>query len=469
MGSLKAEVKKTSALIFFNITYSLIYTTGYTMKRAFLITILLFFYLIAPVQSKPRQRTALVIGNSTYKAGALDNPVNDANDMAVRLKKLGFEVILKLNVNKREMKDAVRLFDTKLRDKKGVGLFYYAGHGMQIKGENYLIPINATIKTSYDAVDESLNAGYVLDAMEASGNELSIIILDACRDNPFAQSLRSSKRGLAKMNAATGSIIAYATAPGNTAADGIGRNGLYTKHLLININKPNLSIEEVFKNVRIGVTKESNKLQTPWEESSLMGNFQFLVPSESTVITEKSSIIKTTTKMLTASSNHRAAAINLRTTGKILSENDIKVMLIQHGFYDKRRNQNGKGIDNQYEVQIKNSTIVVYDATTGLTWQKGGAPTAMTLEKAQQYVKDMNVKKFAGFDDWRLPTVEEALSLMEKQPQNKFHISPEFEYKINFIWTADRTKNGRIWMAYFYDGMVDLEHEKFNARVKLVR
>ncbi|MCK5898551.1 MAG: caspase family protein [Methylococcales bacterium] len=445
------------------------------MRRTFIISLFLFFYLITSAQSKPRLRTALVIGNSTYQAGPLDNPVNDANDMAAKLKELGFEVILKLNASKREMKDAVRLFDTKLRNKRGVGLFYYAGHGMQIKGANYLIPVDANIKESYDVADESLEASYVLDAMEASGNELSIVILDACRDNPFARSWRSSKRGLAKMNAATGSIIAYATAPGNTAADGIGRNGLYTKYLLKNMSKPDLSIEEVFKNVRISVTKESNKLQTPWEESSLMGSFQFLKPSTSLMtnkpsatVTTKSSKVKKLKKN-SISSHQEAVSLNLRTNGMMLSSSDVKASLVKHGFYDKRWNLNGKGVDNRYEAQVKNNVIVIYDATTGLTWQKGGAPTAMTLEKAQQYVKDMNVKKLAGFDNWRLPTVDEALSLMEKEVQNEFHISPEFEYKINFIWTADRSKEGRIWMAYFYHGFVDLEHHKFNARVKLVR
>ncbi|MCK5925965.1 MAG: DUF4189 domain-containing protein, partial [Methylococcales bacterium] len=168
--------------------------------------------------------------------------------------------------------------DKKLRGNAGVGLFYYAGHGMQVDGSNYLIPIGASIQQSYDVSEESVSANYILKAMEASGNKLNIVILDACRNNPFARGWRSGTANgvLARMDAPTGSIIAYATGPGDTAEDGNSSNGTYTKHLLKNMDTPGLSIEEVFKKVRIGVIEDTSKKQVPWESNSLTGNFYFI-------------------------------------------------------------------------------------------------------------------------------------------------------------------------------------------------
>ena len=447
------------------------------MKKILLILMTLSFFFVHSVYSDTRARTALIIGNSHYEIGLLNNPVNDANDMAAKLKELGFEVILKLDANKREMKDAVRLFDSKLRDKKGVGLFYYAGHGMQVDGINYLIPIDADIKQSYDVSEESLAANYVLEAMEIADNDLNIIILDACRDNPFARGWRSARRGLAKMEASTGSLVAYATAPGKSASDGTDRNGLYTKHLLQNMSIPGLSIEEVFKNVRIGVTQETNELQVPWEESSLIGDFYFLqnsdakvdkkLPESSSVATEQVASKEQNSTFSTES--YRATAINFRHKPETLSSNEIKILLAKHGFYDKRWNPGGKGVTHQYQVQVKENAIILFDVATGLMWQKGGSSSPVTFENAQQYVRDINNDNFGGFNDWRLPTVEEAMSLMEPQAHEDLHISSEFERGINFIWTSDKASDERIWMLYFYDGMLGLEKDEFNAWVRVVR
>lgn len=158
----------------------------------------------------------------------MKNPANDATDMASALRKLGFSVTLKTDVNQRAMEESIRAFGTTLRS-GGVGLFYYAGHGIQFRGTNYLIPVHAEIKSEADVKYRSVDAGYVLAQMEDAGNNLNIIILDACRNNPFARLFRSAEKGLAKMDAPTGSILAYATAPGSVAADGSGRNGLYIK------------------------------------------------------------------------------------------------------------------------------------------------------------------------------------------------------------------------------------------------
>ena len=245
------------------------------MKKG-MVTIILVVAIFAclAVSVGAATRTALVIGNAAYKSAPLKNPVNDARDMATVLKKSGFIVTLKMNATKREMENSVRKFGKTLRN-GGVGLFYYAGHGMQLKGQNYLIPVNALIESESDVKYESLDAGRVLGKMEDAGNDMNIVIFDACRNNPFARSFRSSTPGLARMEAPTGSFIAYATAPGKLAADGEGRNGIYTKHLMYNMKKPGLTIERVFKNVRVAVVSETDKKQTPWESSSLTGDFYF--------------------------------------------------------------------------------------------------------------------------------------------------------------------------------------------------
>ncbi len=217
-------------------------------------------------------RYALVIGNSAYKDKPLKNPANDAKDMGRTLQRLGFDVQLKTDVTLRDMEEAIREFGVRLK-RGGVGLFYYAGHGVQVQGVNYLVPIGSKISSESDAKFECVDAGRVLGKMEDAGNELNIVILDACRNNPFARSFRSVEQGLARMDAPTGSIVAYATAPNAVASDGKGQNGMYTKYLLENITTPGIPIEEVFKRVRISVLGESAKKQVPWESSSIAGYF----------------------------------------------------------------------------------------------------------------------------------------------------------------------------------------------------
>ncbi len=228
------------------------------------------------------QRLALVIGNSSYHTGRLKNPVNDARDMSAALRRLGFQVIFEENATRRRMDDAVRAFYSKLRNGE-TGLFYYAGHGIQVKGRNYLIPIDARIETESDVEHESIDVGRVLGKMEDAGNPVNIVIIDACRDNPFANSFRSSRAGLARMDAPVGSIVAYATAPDSVAADGTGQNGVYTKYLLEEMLVPGRTIEQVFKAVRNNVINETNNKQVPWESTSLRGDFYFRAPATQTV------------------------------------------------------------------------------------------------------------------------------------------------------------------------------------------
>ena len=220
------------------------------------------------------ERVALVIGNSDYPTERLDNPQNDANDISAALRDAGFKVIMRTNANTREMRQAVREFGNELR-RADVGLFYFAGHGVQITGTNYLVPVAADIRNEADIEDLSLDVNYVLRTMEDAQAKVRIVILDACRNNPYSRSSRSALRGLAPITAASGSFVAFATAPGSVAADGQGRNGLYTKHLLESLRQPDTEILHVFQRARAGVVRETAGRQTPWEATSLLGEFHF--------------------------------------------------------------------------------------------------------------------------------------------------------------------------------------------------
>jgi hypothetical protein len=219
-------------------------------------------------------RVALLIGNNAYGSTPLRNAANDARDLAEALKELGFQVIVRENASRKDMIDAIREFGQAI-DGASAALFFYAGHAMQFKDRNYLIPIDAAMGTEEDVTFFSVEIGQIFDRMDRARTRFNFIILDACRDNPFAASFKVSSAGLAQMSSPSGTLIAYATAPGSVAADGYGRNGIYTKHILQNIRMPDLPVEIMFKRVREGVERETRRLQTPWDSSSLKGDFVF--------------------------------------------------------------------------------------------------------------------------------------------------------------------------------------------------
>jgi len=226
------------------------------------------------------RRVALVIGNATYKINPLKNPVNDSTDMARSLRSVGFDVIEANNTTLAQIREVTRRFADKLGS-SDVGLVYYSGHGVEVKGKNYLIPVNADIKREYEVVDQAFDASQFLEMMDnirgPNNKRVNILIVDACRNNELQKSWRSTNNGLARMDAPGGTFISFATAPGRVAADGTGRNSPYTKHLLQALKQPNVPIEQVFKVVRRNVMEETKGEQIPWENSSLVGDFYFTV------------------------------------------------------------------------------------------------------------------------------------------------------------------------------------------------
>ena len=227
---------------------------------------------------RAEERIALVVGNSTYDAvSSLDNPNSDARLISETLAGLGFEVTLLLDASQDELKRGIGLFGRALR-KAGpdaTGLFYYAGHGVQSFGTNYLLPVDIVVADAADLDLEAVEAQSVLRQMYSARNKTNIVILDACRNNPFSDILAIDDNGLAEMQAPTGTFLAYATAPGEVALDGLEGNSPFTKAVARSMTEPGLPIEQMFKQVRVAVLEETDGQQTPWDASSLTSDFTF--------------------------------------------------------------------------------------------------------------------------------------------------------------------------------------------------
>jgi len=228
-------------------------------------------------------RIALVIGNGAYERAPLRNPVNDARAMADSLRRLGFQVTLRTDVDLPKMIDAIEQF---MRDgrRDDVRVFFYAGHGIQFRGKNYLVPVDVSLEAQEDIPTSLADLQEVVDHLERMGKGLNIIILDACRTFPLPGRFRAGTRGipvkpvpgLAQITAPGGTFIAFSTAPGAVARDGAGAvHSVYTRHLLANLEIPGLTVEQVFKRVRVSVLNDTDQSQMPWENSSLIGDFCF--------------------------------------------------------------------------------------------------------------------------------------------------------------------------------------------------
>lgn len=229
------------------------------------------------VKTDPARKVALVIGNANYPKAPLANPANDAESFSAALRELGFEVVTLINKNRTEMVGAIENFKRRLAG-SGVGLFYFAGHGVQMEGRNYLLPRDVDMGSEDQVKYNTIRLDDVLDTLAAGGPAVKIVILDACRNNPFERA-RGGGGGLAAVtDAPEGTLVAYATSPGRVAQDGDGKNGLYTSHLLKAIQQPGLAIEEVFKVTRASVARESSGRQLPWETTSLTGEPLVLRP-----------------------------------------------------------------------------------------------------------------------------------------------------------------------------------------------
>jgi hypothetical protein len=254
-------------------------------------------------------RVALVIGNAAYEAAPLLNPVRDARAMATLLGQLGFEVLALHDATREQQREALARFGERLRARRATALLYYAGHGVQIDWRNYLLPVDSRLNSAADVRAQGLDVQDVIATCRAAGTHTNVLVLDACRDNPFATS--GGSRGLAPMDAPPGTFFAYATAPGNVADDGAEAdgNGLYTRFLLQELRRPQLRIEDVFKRVRLQVRLATQGRQVPWESTSL----------EEDIVLASGEVLAppTVAEQLRAFDEQRAAWARVSTTARV--------------------------------------------------------------------------------------------------------------------------------------------------------
>jgi uncharacterized caspase-like protein len=381
-------------------------------------------------------RVALVIGNSTYTSGPLKNPVNDATDLSANLKKFGFVVTLKKNANHQEMEDAIREFGDQLR-KGGVGLFFYAGHGVQIGGRNYLLPVGTRINKDTDVKFQAVDTEIVLAEMGNAGNTLNIVILDACRDNPFGKSFRTASRGLAIISdAPKGTFITYSTSPGKVAADGSGRNSPYTESLIRHMRTPGLQIEDVFKEVRKDMGRKTGGQQVPWELSSLEGQFYFLpgsarestatVPSGKASVESYESSVEPTAA--TDALDEERKKVELE---KQRLEKEEALLVEKTALEEKRQQLEAKkkqlamgsrpSVPSVKEIRRDGQFIAydngtVLDTSTNLMWAAKDNGNRITWANAKTYSENY---RGGGYTDWRMPTRDELAGLYDTKKTSK--------------------------------------------------
>jgi hypothetical protein len=303
--------------------------------------------------------------------------------MAAALKRAGFQVILKKNARLQEMEDAIENFGNRLK-RGGVGLFYFAGHGVQVSGANYLMPIGTKINRESDVKYQSVDANKVLDEMANANNGLNIVMLDACRDNPFARSFRNASRGLAIVSSApSGTFISYSTSPGNVARDGEGRNSPYTSALIQYMKKPGLTIEDVFKGVRQKLRKETG--QVPWELSSLEGKFYFTAPSAAT---RESSEPDEAERPASANPMRETTDVAMGARPSVSTSKEI------------RR-------DGRF-LAYADGTVL--DTKTNLMWAAKDNESDINWADAKSYCENY---RGGGYTNWRMPKQEELADLYE--------------------------------------------------------
>jgi uncharacterized caspase-like protein len=380
------------------------------LMRIILILTVLYLFIQSSLPAAAEQRTALVIGNSAYNAGPLKNPVNDATDMAAILQRLGFQVNLKKNATLETMEEAIGDFGNRLK-KGGVGLFYYAGHGVQVNGVNYLIPVDSKINKESDVRYRAVDAGRILDEMANANNGMNIVLLDACRDNPFGKSFRSASRGLAIMrDAPTGTFISYSTGAGQVARDGEGENSPYTKAVLQYIQEPGTPITDVFMKVRQQLRKETG--QVPWELSSLEGKF-FFAPG----VADKTAEVATGVELDAEKRAIELERERLRKEKKLLEQKEALQDDKQKLQEKKQQLSMGKPYPASKAKEIKRDVRfiaygdgTVLDTKTNLMWRAKDNGVGINWSDAKSYCENY---RGGGYSDWRMPTQDELAGLYD--------------------------------------------------------
>lgn len=341
-----------------------------------------------------------MVGVQNYAhVSPLKNTLNDARDISKALQSANFEVIEVLEPqNKRELTDPIRRYFNLINGQKDVmGLIYYSGHGIQVDGSNYLIPAQANLQLKADLDDQCLNMDFLMRVLEEAGNPLNVLIMDACRNNPFRSFTRSGENGLNMVNAPKGSYIVYATKPGSVASDGTGQNGLFTSKLLKYINEPGLNIEQMFKKVARDVSDESSESQRPWIASDYTGDFYFLgseqtgtaqIPVKKAIATENIQDAKRGSSVSPALSNEQllAKAVAFRDENKLVDF--FETMLAA-------ANNNHSGAQFEVGMALLQGTGTTASPESAAGWLRkaavnGHLPAILELGKLYYYGEGLN-------------------------------------------------------------------------------
>jgi hypothetical protein len=355
------------------------------------------------VSKSNKRKIALVVGNSNYRyTSPLINPLHDAQMIANTLKEVGFELHgghAMLDLSREQMLVSIEEFGDRLSH-GDVALFYYAGHGVQVGGENFLIPINADIKKEAEIKVKSVELNLLFAKLEGLKKTLNIVILDACRNNPFARTFRSNSSGLAQVAAPSGTLVAFSTAPGQVADDGNRGNSPYTLQLAHALKTPGLSVEEVFKQVRISVKASTDGNQTPWENTSLEGSFYFVDANKGIELDQGSDI----SRLPVMSRNEPLSKVV-----KVESERDVQntspTLPGGNNLKELPRNPDNLGTPEFERSGFQIFKNVVVDTQSRLMWIKyPNSPSYNKRRDALVWVKRLSA---FGYNDWRLPTIEE--------------------------------------------------------------
>lgn len=373
-----------------------------------LILVFLLAYIVVSADSRAlylkkyanEKKLALVIGNNNYSGqlSKLQNPINDATDVKKALEKTGFEVIFLTDATQAQMDEKLREFSQKLK-KSAIGLFYFAGHGLEIENQNYLVPVGADVRDKYKVKYKTVAVDEIVTRMNNSGTRLNMLVLDACRNDPFSR----GGGGLAPVVTAKGTLIAYATSPGSVAADNAKeRNGLYTKHFLKAIKQKNINQRDFFHNVRVGVYNESGGLQTPYLNNGTIGDFYFYIEKDDSA------------KNYKGSSDAKADEVLWR-------EIETSTNYVDFEFFIDTYPKSKYVSIAKFKIQKLNSnsnTLIKpklketwKDASTGLIWQVPIETRKFTHRGANRYCQRLEL---GGYSDWRVPTMKELQSILTK-------------------------------------------------------
>ncbi len=483
------------------------------------------------------QRLALVIGNGNYRVRPLDNPVADAQDISTTLQNLGFRVTRLVDANQATMRGQINDFAEQLKG-GGVGLFYFSGHGLQHQNNNYLIPLQASLRSGVDIPDQAINAQWVLAKLEeANPNGVNLMLLDACRDSPFKSLTKNYIGGLTELNSASGSLVVYATAPNKVAwGDDRQRNSIFTGHLLSYLQSPDylgLSVTDLFVEVGAAVKHATGGAQQPWQSLSLTRRFCFqpcssITPRERQALQqaaqqktqEAERVQRENARLKQQLADMEAANLEAANLGAAnLGAADFQVspsgVAASIASGDSAKLELSRSQGSRYQgsrsqrITVHGRTYIAYDngtaldTKTNLLWMRclvGQSWTGSTCSGKAKTFKWEDARKlsanFAGYSDWRIPSIEELRTLVycsngkpayfnpdPVQDPDDFYCDGDYQRptlvqsvfpsvsEYHWVWSGSPVSNytDDAWVVYFSYGYDGANHRDSVRHVRLVR